>query len=129
MAHGEVRYSEEVQIGEQLGPVAKVITPEMVLQFCLSWGSAVPNRFTDDEVARKEGLPNAIVPGSQLRHLETLFRRPVPHNQPLRLTGTVSAKSVADGSDQVECDVHLLRDDGETLVTGSAVVTLPSRAG
>ena len=146
MGHGDVRYAEDVQVGEKLGPLEKMLTTEMVTRFCQAWGNAMPNRFTDDEVARKDGLPAAIAPGAmtmaivanlltmwarngQVRRLETLFRRPVRHNQQLRLVGEVRAKRVVEGEDQLECDVDLQQEDGETVVTGSAVLVLPSRAG
>ena len=136
----EVRYLEDVRVGDQIGPSTRVVTTEMVRQFCRAWGSRMPNRFTDDQVARAEGLPHALLPGimsmglaatllgrwapgSKVRRLETLFRRPVPHNQPLRLAGAVTAKD----SNTVECEVHLQGEDGEPLATSSATLILASR--
>ena len=144
-AGGVLGFFDDVQVGQELGPVEDLVTTEMVKKFCLAWGSEIPNRFTDEETARREGLPTAILPGilnmavvgkaieawapaGELRRLETLFRRPVLHNQPLRVVGTVAAKKVTDDGNQVECDLQLQSADGETLVIGSAVLILPSKA-
>ena len=141
-----VRYFEDVRVGDQIGPTMKVVTTEMVLQFCQVWGAKIPNRFTDEQVARNDGVPHALIPGimsmamltslvtswapgGQVGRIETLFRRPVPHNQPLRLVGVVSGKAEADGDRRVECDLHLEREDGEELVAGTAALILPSREG
>lgn len=146
VGEAEPRYFEDVRVGDRLGPLVKVLTTEMVRQFCATWGSRTPSRFTDDEAARKDGLPHAIVPGimsmalagnllttwapgGQVLRLESLFRKPVPHNQPVRVEGVVTAVGIHEGKPRVECDVHLRRDEDETFVTSSAILTLPLRAG
>ena len=137
---------EDVAVGDEIPAIARVFTKEMVNTFCSIWGAGVSNRFTDDDAAKRDGLPKAITPGimnmavlgsvltawapdGQVRRLETLFRRPVFHDRPLRALGSVSAKNVVDGVSQVECDVQLQSEDGETLVMGSATVVLPSSRG
>ncbi|MBI2872594.1 MAG: hypothetical protein HYY00_05315 [Chloroflexi bacterium] len=145
MAKENVRYFEDVELGEELGPLVKVPTTEAVRQFCSVWDPEVgASRFTDEATARKEGLPHALLPGimnmsylitllttwapaGQVRKLDTVFRQPVPHNKSVRLVGIVTDKNVVDGENRVECDVSLQREDGEAMVTGKAVVILPSR--
>ena len=96
-------------------------------------------RFTDDEGARREGLPGMITPGNMsmgllttlieawagpgvLRRLGTTFRGLVMPDRTIRLHGTVTEKN--DRSRTVELDVWLESDEGERLVIGTATVAL-----
>ncbi len=138
------RYYDQVELGDELGPVEKVATDQAVIDFCELWGNAGVGRFTDNEYARNEGLPGAIVPGimniaymaqvvsqwaegGSLKKLDVVFRQMVPHEQPLRLVGVVTDKNQVDGENQVECDVYMENADGERLVGGKATVVLPAR--
>ncbi|MCI4355011.1 MAG: MaoC family dehydratase N-terminal domain-containing protein [Thermoplasmata archaeon] len=96
-------------------------------------------RFTDDEGARREGLPGMITPGNMsmgllttlieswagpgvLRRLGTTFRGLVLPERTIRLCGTVTQKD--EGARTVELDVWLENEDGERLVIGTATVAL-----
>ena len=96
-------------------------------------------RFTDDEGARREGLPGMITPGNmslgllaaaieawagigRLRRIGTTFRGLVRPDRTVRLCGTVTEKHEATGT--VELDVWLESDEGERLVIGTATVAL-----
>ena len=96
-------------------------------------------RFTDDEAARREGLPGMIAPGNMsmglittfveswsgagtLRRLGTTFRGLVIPDKTIRLCGAVTQKD--DVSATVEVDVWMENDDGERLVIGTATVGL-----
>jgi MaoC dehydratase-like protein len=96
-------------------------------------------RFTDDEGARREGLPGMITPGNmsmgllttlvdgwagpgRLRRLGTTFRGLVLPDRTLRLCGAVTQKDEAARA--VELDVWMESDDGERLVIGTATVAL-----
>lgn len=141
----EPLYADDIAVGDLLGPLQKILTASIVAKFCTVWGRKPPNRFTDDEIARKEGLQAAIVPGimslalvsnllttwapgGHVRRLETLFRRPVPHNETIELVGEVRGKSIVEGQQHIECDVHIRKGEDE-LVTGTATVILPSKPG
>lgn len=96
-------------------------------------------RFTDDEGARKEGLPGMITPGNMscglltglleawagagtLRRLGVTFRGLVLPGRRIRLCGTVTEKD--EGRRTVEVDVWLETDEGERAVIGTATVAL-----
>ena len=96
-------------------------------------------RFTDDEGARKEGLPGMITPGNMsmgllatsieswagagtLRRLGTTFRGLVIPDRTLRLCGTLTQKD--ERARTVELDVWIESDEGERLVIGTATVAL-----
>jgi acyl dehydratase len=136
---------EDVDLGDEIGPLEIVATDEGVLLFCQLWGSPTPNRFTHQESAEKAGLPGPIVPGimalaimtrlltnwagpDSLKDVDVVFRQPVPHNQPLTISATVTDTRRESGENLVECDLMLTGGQGERYVGGTAIVALPSRA-
>ena len=137
---------EDVDLGDEIGPLETEATDDGVLAFCQVWDNSVPNRFTDSDAAEKAGLPGPIVPGimamaimtrlltdwagpQSIKDLDVVFRQPVPHHQPLSVSATVTDTRVEDGEYLVECDVMMTGAQGERYVGGKAVVTLPSRSG
>ena len=137
-----LRY-EDVEIGDDIGPVNRIVTNEQVRQFVGIWRSdESASRFTDDEVAKREGLPGPIVPGPmnvalvaqlitgwtpdvRIKKLDVVFRQLVRHDVPIRIAGVVTDKDVADGEPRLECDVFMEDEHGSRLVIGKASVTLP----
>jgi acyl dehydratase len=94
-------------------------------------------RFTDDDGARKEGLPGMITPGNMtmgllatlveawagagtLRRIGTTFRGLVLPGRVVKLCGTVTQRVESDRT--VEVDVWLETDEGERAVIGTATV-------
>jgi acyl dehydratase len=134
-----VRFSE-VEFGDEMPAFAPDVSPATVKRFVTAAGMNFP-RFWDDEAARKEGLPGAIVPGimsqgilaalvhrwapdARILHLDTTFRAPV-------LVGTKPAcKGVVTNLDPdtrvVEIDLTLANEAGETRVVSTARVELPA---
>ena len=144
MAEKELCF-EDVELGDDIGPVERTITDEQVQAFVEIWGAeSGPSRFTSEEVAKGEGLPGMIVPGAMnvgvlsqlltgwsssvtLKMLDLMFRQMVRHNVPMQLKGIVTDKNVVDGEPQVECDIWMEGPDGTRLVMGKAIVVLPTR--
>ena len=137
-------YFEDVELGDQIGPVETIATDEGVASFCEVWSPPTPNRFTDVETARQSGMEGPIVPGimamammaqlltdwagpDSIRDLDVVFRQPVPHNQPLTLEATITDLRHEDGFNVAECDILMLGAKGERHVVGKAIVSLPSR--
>lgn len=138
------RFFEDVELGDELGPLERTATDEQVQAFCAVWGNPEPGRFTSLEAARREGLPEPIVPGimtmalmsqlvtdaypaATLRLLDIIFRQPVLHNRPLTLVGVVTDKNLRDGQGVVEADLYLQTAERERLVTGKASFLLPQK--
>ncbi|MSQ12758.1 MAG: hypothetical protein EXR47_01180 [Dehalococcoidia bacterium] len=128
-------------LGDAIGPVERNVTTAAVITFCETWGQGRPGRFTSDEVARKEGLSGAIVPGIMsmallsklltdwapnvtVSKLDVIFRQPVPHNQPLKLHGLITDEREVEGRRELTADVFLDMASGNRLVTGQAVLLL-----
>ena len=57
-------YFEDVEIGDDIGPIKRSVTDENVIEFVsVREKEITPSRFTSNEVANSEGMPEAIVPG------------------------------------------------------------------
>jgi acyl dehydratase len=128
----------DVQEGDELPTKELFLAKDMVRAYARAanqWSA----RFTDDEGARKEGLPGMITPGNMsmglltglieswagpgvLRRLGTTFRGLVRPGRTIHLCGTVTQKDEATRT--VELDVWLEGDEGERLVIGTATIAL-----
>ena len=138
-------HSGDVNIGDEIGPVQRMVGDDQVKEFqSIWWRRAGPTRFSDPEFARRSGLPGPIVPGpmttaliSQLltgwsptvsvKKLDLVFRQVVPHNVSLRVSGVVTNKIEVRAEPIIECDVTMEDEEGSQLVIGNATVTLPMR--
>ena len=139
-------YFDEIELGDEIGPVEKIATDEGVANFCDVWGAPTPNRFTDAETAAKSGMPGTIVPGimtmammaqlltdwggpGSIIDLDLVFRQPVPHNRPLTLAATITDLREEADENLVECDILMTGPEGERYVGGKAIVVLTARDG
>jgi acyl dehydratase len=128
----------EVEEGDELPTVELFLSKDQVRAYARAAGQWAP-RFTDDEGARREGLPGMITPGNMsmgllatmiegwagagtLRRLGTTFRGLVLPDRTIRLCGAVTQKDEA--SRAVELDVWIENDEGERTVIGTATVVL-----
>ena len=129
---------DAVQEGDELPTRELFLAKDQVRAYARAAGQWSA-RFTDDEGARREGLPGMITPGNMsmgllttliegwagagtLRRLGTTFRGLVLPDRTFRLCGTVTQKDERSGT--VELDVWLEGDDGERPVIGTATVAL-----
>ena len=138
-------YYDDVDLGDEVGPVERVVTDDQVIEFTEVWGRETgPTRFTNREKAQSEGLPEAIVPGAmniavmsqlitgwsptaKLVKLDVVFRSPVLHNRPLTLKGMITDKGIVDADPRIECDITMVNEEGTPYVIGKATVSLPVR--
>jgi meromycolic acid (3R)-3-hydroxyacyl-[acyl-carrier protein] dehydratase HadAB len=129
---------DDVQEGDELPTRELFLAKDQVRDYARAanqWSA----RFTDDEGAKREGLPGMITPGNMsmglltglieawagpgvLRRLGTTFRGLVIPGRTVRLHGTVTQKD--DATRTVELDVWLESDEGERLVIGTATIAL-----
>ena len=132
------RFSD-VKIGDTLGPQEVTVSKDQCRAYANAIGFAAP-RFTDDEGARKEGLPGMILPGNmslgmltkfvsewlgidggaRIKRVSTTYRIPVQPAHPLQLNGFVTHATEAEKT--IEIDVWIENEDAERLVTGTATV-------
>ena len=133
-----VRPFDEVYEGDELDPQAFMHAKDRVRAYAKASGIYFP-RFTDDEGARREGLPGMITPGNMsmgliasflerwagpgtVRRLGTTFRGLLLPDRTIRICGVVTQRD--DGTRSVEVDVWIENDDGERAVIGTATVAL-----
>ena len=140
MAEAKITF-DSIQIGDALGPKEFHLSKEQVRTYARATGMWVP-RFTDDEAARKEGLPGMITPGNmslavlsklvtdwigtsgaRMTRLGTTYRQPVLPDHTITLQGYLTNKNETDRT--AEMDVWLENEDGERLVIGTATVQFP----
>jgi acyl dehydratase len=129
----------DVSFGEELPVFEPDTSLPNVRRFVQAAGWAGP-RFTDHDAARKEGLPGALVPGilSQgylaamihrwapdafILNVDTVFRAPLIVDDPCSISGVVT--DIDEASGNVEIDLTITNEKGETRVFGTAQVQLP----
>ena len=138
-----IRFYDEIDIGDEIEELEICPTTADVVRY-VEVASMQSGRFTDDDYARNEGLPGAIVPGNMslgflsrmvteffptgtLRNLTANFRATVPHNTPLICSGVVTEKQEDEGRHLVFCDIVMSNEAGDRYVQGTAQVALPTR--
>lgn len=131
----------DVEFGEELPTFTPDTSITRTSEFAraVGWGTG-RGRFSDHELARKQGLPGALVPGimgmgflttvvhrwsdaAEVESIDTVFRAPMLADQPLILGAVVTDIDTDDGV--VELDMTLKNEAGETRVFGTAKVRLP----
>jgi acyl dehydratase len=135
-----VKSFEEINIGDTLGPLELFVSKDQCRAYAKIMGMGdIAGRFTDDEAARKEGLPGIILPGNmslglltklvtdwigdgaaRLSRIGTTYRVPVQPDHTITIHGFVTNTIPADRV--AEIDVWIENEDVERLVTGTATV-------
>ena len=141
----EKLYFEDVDIGDEIGPVTRTVSDEEVIQFVsIRDEKDTPSRFTSKEFANSEGLDEAIVPGAMnialmsqvltnwsetvcLLKIDVVFRGTVPHNKDLVFSGIITDKDETGESTKLECDIVMENSDGVKLVIGTGIIALPNK--
>jgi acyl dehydratase len=140
MTERTIRPFAEIEIGDEIGPVTRVPTTEMVLRYAEAAGIHELRFFFDPEQARLNGLERPIVPGPltagflaqlltdhfigwRLRALHTTFRAPALHGEPLQLWGTVTEKTDHAGAPTVHCDIVAENQRGDRVIVGTATLS------
>lgn len=129
---------DDVVEGDELARHAFPLRKDQVRAYARASDIFFP-RFTDDDGARREGLPGMITPGNMsmgllatyverwagpgsLRRLGTTFRGLVLPDRTVHLCAVVTQRD--ESARTVELDVWIESDEGERLVIGTATVEL-----
>jgi acyl dehydratase len=133
-----VRRFDDVSEGDEIDVASVFHAKDDVRAYARACGIFFP-RFTDDEGARREGLPGMITPGNMsmglissflerwagpgsLRRLGTTFRGLLLPDRPIRICGVVTQRD--DAARTVEVDVWIENEDGERAVIGTGTLAL-----
>ena len=137
-------YFEDVELGDEVGPLVKNPTKEQIRDY-VSLSELRMGRFTSDQAAQGEGLRGIIVPGNmsmsflsqlltdwageqgRLTKLEVNFRRMVEPGDRLECKATITDMETADGQSFVNLDVFIENQKGERPIQGTAQVALPRK--
>jgi len=144
MKYGRV-YFEDVKVGDALPPLAK--GPLQQIQLTRYAGASLDFNpiHQDDEFAREAGMGGVFAHGmlsmgfvaqaltdwagaGSVRKLGVRFAGLVRLNDTVTCRGRVLAKTSKDDTHDVEVEVWAENQNGEKVVTGRAVVRVPSRA-
>lgn len=140
MTEKAVREFNDIEIGDELGPVTRTPTTAMVHRYAAAVDLKELRFFFDPEEAHKNGLQQPIVPGPmtagfmtqllkdsfpgwQLKSMSTTFRTPALHGEPVSIWGNVTEKSQADGIATIHCDVVVENPRGDRVAVGTATLS------
>ena len=92
-------------------------------------GRTGPNQDPWDPLELAAGGIGAIlsVNGGEMVDRQAMERADIRYAETLRVVGTITDKTVADGEHRVHLDVNVLNDQGDATCPGRAVVVLPAR--
>ncbi len=129
----------DVEFGAELPSLEADTSLDNVRKFAHSvgWGGG---RFESHDLAKKEGLPGALVPGilgmgffttmihqwspvATVKSVDTVFRAPLIADDPCIVTAIVT--DVEEDTGIVEMDLTIKNSANETRVFGTAKVALP----
>jgi hypothetical protein len=146
MSASEARYFDDVDLGDEIGPLKENIANPRVMEFMkMRPRLAGDGRFTDPVKAREMGLKGMIVPGplsagllakfvqewapnGALDKLDIVFRRNVVQDTPIELHGVITDTEIREGKPSVDIDLLITDATGDRLVTAAATVVLPQRS-
>ena len=149
-------YWEDVKEGDEVTPLAKVATRQMMVRWAGGSGDFNPLHY-DDSFAEAQGVGMPIVHGALKRqwlvHLMTDWMgdegtlkkfvcqyRAMDHPRLMKSTtephdgdtwwckGKVTRKYTEGDERLVDCDIRIENEKGEVTTPGSATVVLPSRS-
>ncbi len=104
---------DEINIGDTLGPLELFVSKDQCRAYAKLMGMGeIAGRFTDDEAAKKEGLPGMILPGNMslgllsklvtdwigssnawLKQMSTTYRVPVQPDHAITIHGFITNKN------------------------------------
>lgn len=152
----EQLYWEDVEVGSELTPLAKVATTQMLVKWAGASGDFVPLHY-DDAYTRSQGLPGVIIHGAlkrqwlvqlvtgwigdggilkkfscQYRAMDvprSMKSLTEPHDgETWWCKGKVTKKYIENNEHYIECSIGVEDGKGELTTPGKATVILPSRS-
>lgn len=146
---------EEVQVGDEIPPLSKIATTQMLVKWAGATGDFNPIHY-DYSFAASQGLSMPIIYGElkrawlvqlltnwmgeegTIKRLSCRFRAMDYPRKMKTITepqdgdtwwckGRVTKKQVKDGEHHVDCNIWVENNRGEISINGRATITLPGR--
>lgn len=142
----EQLYYEDIALGDSLPTLVKHTTPRQLVMWAGASGEFSEMHY-DKDFALKKGFPGIVVHGmlvasflaqmvtdwigewGTLKKISTSNRQFMLVDEDIICKGLVAKKYEEGGEDYVECEIWAENNKGEKFVLGTALVTLPYRAG
>ena len=148
-------YWEDIEVGNEITPLPKVATTQMLVKWAGASGDFNPLHY-DDVYATSQGVGKRAIHGQlkrawlvqlitdwigeqgTLKKLSCHFRA-VDYPRPMKTMtepqqgetwwckGKVTKKHISDGEHCLTCDIWVENGEGEVTTNGKATVILPSR--
>jgi len=140
-------FFDDIELGTEVPPLVKgPITMMDMAKFASMNGDFSPVHYDNKFAVEVRGFPAAIVHGLQvvtylsqlltdwigpngaIKKFASQVRAPTLAGDTLTLKGKVTRKYTKDSQNYLECEVWGEKQDGTVVVSGSVMVTLPSRS-
>ena len=132
---------DQISIGDEAFSIERTITLEEAKEYIEFLGMRRATQFTSHEVAAREGYRGPIsparmmvtevcgllsrwIPNSNLRKLEVIYRRTVPHNNPYRVSAVVTDVRPGERNGLIDLDFRIASLSGEALITGTVILNI-----
>jgi len=137
-------YYQDIAVGDEITPLVKQPTSRQLVMWAGASGDYNPIHY-DKDLALSRGLPGVIVPGQlagcflgqlitdwigdggRLKKLSLSYKGMNLPGKTLTCRGRVTKKYLEDSEHYLVCSLWVEGAAGEKTITGTAVVTLPSR--
>ncbi|TET25349.1 MAG: acyl dehydratase [Dehalococcoidia bacterium] len=137
-------YYQDIAVGDEITPLVKQPTSRQLVMWAGASGDFNPIHY-DKDLALSRGLPGVIVPGQlagcflgqlitdwigdggRLKKLSLSYKGMNLPGKTLTCRGRVTKKYLEDSEHYLVCSLWVEGAAGEKTITGTAVVTLPSR--
>ena len=156
MIRNKQLYWEDIEVGEEVTPLSKVATTQMLVKWAGASGDFNPLHY-EDTFAVAQGVGKLIVHGQLkrawlvqlmtnwigdegiLRKFSCQFRgmdyprlmkdmEEPQEGETWLCKGKVTKKYIEDDEHYIECDIWIENGKGEITTPGSAIIILPSRS-
>ena len=133
---------KNVEVGDELVPISKLITMKQILMYADASGDYNPIHI-DEEFAKNSQFGKNIGHGMMVAatiselmvrnfadawyktgKMKMRFKSPVYPEDKIQTSGSIKKSENVETGTQITCSVQIVRQDGDTIISGETSVTL-----